>query len=163
MTKRHILIADDDASIRALLRSLLEGDGYRVSEARTGGEVISLLSDGKPVDLLLMDLRMPELSGMDILQRITDQGLGVPVILMTAFGTANIAIKAIQLGAHDYITKPFEIDDLVVAVEKALDERTLRREVARLRKEVARPYQFDNIIGRSPAMQDVFALIRRLS
>jgi len=85
------------------------------------------------------------------------------VIVVTAFGSIETAKRALKLGAHDYITKPFEIDDLLVAVEKALDERTLRREVARLRREVARPYRFENIIGKSAPMQDVFALIKRLS
>ncbi|MBX6770161.1 MAG: sigma-54-dependent Fis family transcriptional regulator [Chloroflexi bacterium] len=163
MTKRHILIADDDASIRALLRSLLEGDGYRVSEARTGGEVINLLSDGKPVDLLLMDLRMPELSGMDILQRITDQGLGVPVILMTAFGTANIAIKAIQLGAHDYITKPFEIEDVLVTIRRFFEYQELTAEVRALRTQVGARDPTERIVGRSSCMLEIYKTIGKVA
>src|SRR5207244_3730882 len=82
---------------------------------------------------------------------------------VTAFGSIETAIKAVKLGAYDFITKPFDIDALALAIDKALEERGLRTEVARLRKEVARPYRFDNIIGRSPGMQEVFGLIRRLA
>jgi DNA-binding NtrC family response regulator len=122
---------------------------------------------GGGIDLVVTDVKMPDMDGLDMLAEIRAAESPISpsphVIVVTAFGSIETAKRALKLGAHDYITKPFEIDDLIVAVEKALDERTLRREVARLRKEVARPYRFENIIGKSPAMQDVFALIRRLS
>src|SRR5207237_7343486 len=118
------------------------------------------------IDLVITDVRMPDLDGLDMLREIrsvTAEGTGLVaphVIVVTAFGSIDTAIKAVKLGAHDYITKPFRMDALVLAVEKALDERGLRKEVDRLRKEVERPYRFDNIIGRSSQMQEAFGLVR---
>ncbi|MGH2461208.1 MAG: sigma-54-dependent transcriptional regulator [Chloroflexota bacterium] len=163
MTKRHILIADDDSSIRSLLHTFLEGEGYTISEARTGGEVIGLLSDGKGIDLLIVDLRMPELSGMDILQRINDQDLGVPVVLMTAYGTSNIAIKAIQLGAYDYITKPFELEDVLVAIQRFFEYQELTAEVKALRVQVGARDPAERIVGRNARMLEIYKTIGKVA
>jgi two-component system, NtrC family, response regulator AtoC len=163
MTKRHILVADDDPSIRTLLRTFLEGEGYAISEARTGNEVLSSISNGNKFDLLLMDLRMPELNGMDILQRINDQNLDVPVVLMTAFGTSNNAIKAIQLGAHDYITKPFELEDVLVAIQRFFEYQELSAEVKVLRSQVGARDPAERIVGRSGEMLDVYKTIGRVA
>lgn len=163
MTKRQILIADDDASIRALLRTFLESEGYAISEARTGAEVLSLLSDGKGVDLLLMDLRMPELNGMDILQRINEQELGVPVVLMTAYGTSNVAIKAIQLGAYDYITKPFELEDVLVAIQRFFEYQALTAEVKALRTQVGARDPAERIVGRNSRMLEIYKTIGKVA
>jgi two-component system response regulator AtoC len=163
MTKRHILVADDDPSIRSLLRAFLEGEGYDVSEARTGGEVMGMISNGHKIDLLLMDLRMPELSGMDILQRISDQSLDVPVVLMTAFGTSNAAIKAIQLGAHDYITKPFELEDVLVAIQRFFEFQELSNEVKVLRTQVGARDPSERIVGRSTKMLDIYKTVGRVA
>jgi len=163
MTKRHILIADDDPSIRTLLRTFLESEDYSISEARTGGEVANLLSDGKGIDLLIVDLRMPELSGMDILQRINEQDLGVPVVLMTAFGTSNLAIKAIQLGAYDYITKPFELEDVLVAVQRFFDYQELTAEVKALRVQVGARDPAERIVGHNSRMLDIYKTIGKVA
>ncbi|MFI5290076.1 MAG: sigma-54-dependent transcriptional regulator, partial [Polyangia bacterium] len=155
--------------MRDFLSESLVEEGYRVDVAAGGRAGVERVRAGG-VDLVVTDVKMPDMDGLDMLAEIRAHGAtpnesGSPphVVVITAFGSIETAKRALKLGAHDYITKPFEIDDLLVAVEKALDERTLRREVARLRKEVARPYRFENIIGKSPPMQDVFALIRRLS
>jgi len=163
MVKRHILIADDDPSIRSLLRTFLEGEGYAIGEAQTGGEVIKEISNGNKVDLLLMDLRMPEMSGMDILQRIDEQDLNVPVVLMTAFGTSNVAIKAIQLGAFDYITKPFELDDVRIAIERFFEHQALTEEVKILRQQVGARDPSERIVGRSQPMLDIYKTIGRVA
>src|SRR4051812_38680811 len=163
--RTQLLIVEDDAAMRELLAESLVEEGYRVDVAAGGRAGIERVRQGG-VDLVVTDVKMPDMDGLDMLSEIRAPVENVTpphVIVITAFGSIETAKRALKLGAHDYITKPFEIDDLVVAVEKALDERTLRREVARLRKEVARPYRFENIIGKSPPMQDVFALIRRLS
>jgi two-component system response regulator PilR (NtrC family)/two-component system response regulator HydG len=164
--RTQVLIVEDDAAMRELLSESLVEEGYRVDMAAGGRAGIDRVRQGG-VDLVVTDVKMPDMDGLDMLAEIrapVDPTNAPPhVVVITAFGSIETAKRALKLGAHDYITKPFEIDDLVVAVEKALDERTLRREVARLRKEVARPYRFENIIGKSPPMQDVFALIRRLS
>jgi DNA-binding NtrC family response regulator len=152
--------------MRDFLSESLMDEGYRVDVAAGGRAGIERVRAGG-VDLVVTDVKMPDMDGLDMLAEIRAPagGDGNPphVVVITAFGSIETAKRALKLGAHDYITKPFEIDDLLVAVEKAVDERTLRREVARLRKEVARPYRFENIIGKSAPMQDVFALIRRLS
>ncbi|MFH0811064.1 MAG: response regulator, partial [Pseudomonadota bacterium] len=106
MPNKQILIADDDPSIRLLLRSFLEGEGFDTTEAKSGGEVLRMLPQLAP-DLMIMDLRMPEWDGIEVLRKLSEQNLKVPVLLMTAHGTSNSAIQAIQLGAFDYITKPF--------------------------------------------------------
>ncbi|HLH74707.1 MAG TPA: sigma-54 dependent transcriptional regulator, partial [Chloroflexota bacterium] len=163
MTKRTVLIADDDPSIRALLRTFLESEGYAISEARTGGEVLNAISDGKKIDLLLMDIRMPELNGMDILQRINEQNLDVPVVLMTAFGTSNVAIKAIQLGAHDYITKPFELDDVLMAIRRFFEYQELSAEVKALRTQVGARDPAERIVGHSSRMLEIFKMIGKVA
>jgi DNA-binding NtrC family response regulator len=164
-SRTQLLVVEDDAAMRELLNEALVEEGYRVDVAAGGRGGVERVRAGG-VDLVVSDVKMPDMDGLDMLAEIrahSEGGSPPHVIVVTAFGSIETAKRAIKLGAHDYITKPFEIDDLLVAVDKALEERTLRREVARLRKEVARPYRFENIIGRSPPMQDVFALIRRLS
>src|SRR5512146_75165 len=123
--KRHIMVADDDPGIRGLLRSFLENEGFTVSEARTGREVLKALDDDVHPDLLLMDIRMPELSGMEVLQRLRDQNLDVPTLLMTAFGSSNLAIKAIQMGAYDYIAKPFDLEDVLLTINRFFEYQDL--------------------------------------
>ncbi len=164
VSSKHILVADDDASIRALLRTFLESEGYAVSEAQSGGEVMGRLSNGsvKP-DLVLMDLRMPELSGMDVLQTISDRSLNVPVVLMTAFGTSNVAIKAIQLGAYDYITKPFDLEDVLVTIRRFFDYQELASEVQDLRSQLGTHETGERIVGRSPKMLDIYKTIGKVA
>ena len=161
--RRHILVADDEAAIRQLLRTVLEGEGFVVSEAKSGGEVLSQLGNGhgKP-DLLLLDWRMPEMDGMQVLQRISDQGIEVPVVLMTAFGTSSNAIRAMQLGAHDYITKPFEIDDVLHTIRQLFNYQALAAEVRALRKEV-RIDPAERIVGRSPKMLEIYKTSGRVA
>src|SRR5579862_7627541 len=166
--RTQLLVVEDDAAMRELVAETLVEEGYRVDVAAGGRAGVERVREGG-VELVITDGKMPDMDGLDMLSEIrapVDAAYGQHpphVIVVTAFGSIETAKRALKLGAHDYITKPFEMEDLISAVEKALDERTLRREVARLRKEVARPYRFENIIGKSAPMQDVFALIRRLS
>ena len=141
--------------MRELVHESLVEEGYRVDVAPGGRAGVERVRAGG-IDLVVTDVKMPDLDGLDALQEIRAVDPTPHVIVITAFGSIETAIKAVKLGAYDYITKPFDIDALTLAVEKALDERGLRREVAR-------PYRFDNIVGRSPAMQEVFDLIRRLA
>jgi DNA-binding NtrC family response regulator len=164
--RAQLLVVEDDAAMRELLIETLSEEGYLVEGAPGGRAGVSRVRQAG-IDLVITDVKMPDMDGLDLLAEIRAQGApSVPpphVVVVTAFGSIETAKRALKLGAHDYITKPFEIDDLLVAVEKALDERQLRSEVARLHREVARPYRFENIIGKSPPMQEVFELIRRLS
>jgi len=162
MSKKQILIADDDPSIRLLLKNFLESEGYETSEAKSGGEVLRMLPQLTP-DLLIMDLRMPEWDGIEVMKKLSEQNLKVPVLLMTAHGTSNSAIQAIQLGAFDYITKPFELDDVLLTVRRFFDYQELAAEVKKLRVQLERPDPSDRIIGRTPAMQEVYKTIGRVA
>src|ERR1700733_5236917 len=155
-----ILVVEDDTAMRTFLREVLEEDGYTVEVASGGRGGVERVRQGG-IDLVVSDVKMPDLDGLDMLREIKAVAPSPHVITITAFGSIDTAIRAVKLGAFDYITKPFQVDQLLLS-EKALAERELRSEVARLRDEVQRSYRFDNIIGRAPAMQEVFELIRRL-
>jgi DNA-binding NtrC family response regulator len=157
-----ILIVEDDAAMRDMLREALDDDGYAVEAVAGGRAGVERVKQGG-IDLVVSDVKMPDLDGLDMLREIKAVMPSPHVITITAFGSIDTAIRAVKLGAFDYITKPFEIDQLILSVEKALAERALRSEVVRLRAEVQRSYRFDDIIGKSPAMQEVFGLIRRLA
>src|SRR3954462_12737757 len=157
-----ILIVEDDAAMRMMLREALEEDGYTVEAVGGGRAGIERVKQGG-VDLVISDVKMPDLDGLDMLREIKAVAPSPHVITITAFGSIDTAIRAVKLGAFDYITKPFEVDQLILSVQKALDERALRSELARLRDEVQRSYRWGNIIGKSAQMQSMFALIRRLS
>ncbi|HEY7355454.1 MAG TPA: sigma-54 dependent transcriptional regulator [Ktedonobacterales bacterium] len=175
--QRCILVADDEADIRALLRSLFETEGYQVQEAETGDEVLRILAkpEGERPDLALVDVRMPSREaadslrgdgqpptedGIQTLQRLHEQGVEVPIIIMTAFGSSSLAIKAIQLGAFDYITKPFdELDDVLLNVNRVFEHQRLAQEVRELRRRVESRDPTDRMVGRSSAMIDIFKTI----
>jgi DNA-binding NtrC family response regulator len=157
-----ILIVDDDAAMRDYLRDELEHEGFRVLTAGGGRAGVERVKQGG-VDLVVSDVKMPDLDGLDLLREVRAVDPCPYVITITAFGSIDTAIRAVKLGAYDYVTKPFEFDQLLMTIEKALGERELRSEVNRLRAEVARRDRLENIIGRSQAMQEIFDLIRRVS
>jgi len=148
--------------MRAFLREVLEEDGYTVEVAAGGRAGVERVRQGG-IDLVVSDVKMPDLDGLDMLREIKAVTPSPHVITITAFGSIDTAIRAVKLGAFDYITKPFDVDQLNLSVQKALAERALRSEVARLRDEVQKSYRLGNLIGRAAAMQEIFALIRRLS
>jgi DNA-binding NtrC family response regulator len=156
MTK-NILIVDDEPSIRMVLRAHLERSGYTVTAAENGAEAISLL--GKDTfHLVVSDLRMPEVDGMALLSYCTEQMPGLPVILITAHGTVDSAVEAIKLGAQDYITKPFDKDELLPVIEKAL--RTEERSRSILHEDPAGRYK---IIGQTARMHAIYGMIEKVS
>jgi two-component system response regulator AtoC len=162
--KRRILVADDDTSIRQLIKTFLAEEGYEVLEASSGEEILERLAEAKPPELVLMDLRMPEGSGIEILQKLKTDHAGVGAILMTAYGTANTAIQAIQMGAYDYVTKPFELADVVLTIQRYFEYQDLTAEVEALRSELtisADP--MEKIVGNSGKMQDIYKTIGRVA
>jgi DNA-binding NtrC family response regulator len=161
-TRGVILVVDDDAAMRDFLREELEREGFRVIGATDGRAGVERVKQGG-IDLVVSDVKMPDLDGLDLLREVRAVEPSPYVITITAFGSIDTAIRAVKLGAYDYITKPFELDQLLVTIDKALGERELRSEVHRLRAEVARRDHMDNIIGRSVGMQEIFSLIRRVS
>ncbi len=159
----RILVADDDAGIRTLVLELFEEEGYDVDEATNGAAVIEALTSANPPDLVLMDVRMPDVTGLDVLRTLSDKGNGpFPIIVMTAYGSASIAIDAIQFGAYDYVTKPFDLDDVLIRVQRFFERQSLANELQKLRQLAERdPNEY--IIGNSAAMQEVFKTIGRVA
>src|SRR5512141_1295747 len=162
MAQRSILVADDDASIRSLLKQLLADEGYAVIEAATGSEVIEQVKNRSP-DLVIMDVRMPELDGIEALQKVKALAPRTAVLIMTAFGTSNFAIKAMELGAFDYITKPFELDKISHTVKRAFQYQDLTQEVEVLRDEISSLVQTERIVGNSPKMQEVYKIVGKVA
>jgi two-component system response regulator HydG len=156
----RILLVEDDPEMLDLVREHLEGDGHAVTALGRGTEAIARLT-AEEFDIVLTDLRLPDVDGMEILRASREVRRGIPVVLITAFGTIETAIQAIRDGAYDFVTKPFTLDEISLLVAKAWEAQRLREENRRLREEVAGRYRLHNLLGRSPSMQTVFALIRQ--
>ncbi len=159
---QHILIADDTAAIREVLREALTDEGYEVSEASTGEEVLAVFNGGgSGPDLALMDIRMPGKDGLDVLRSLrASRESELPVIVMTAFGSASTAIEAMKLGAFDYIAKPFELEEVTVAVGRFFERQDLSDRVVRL---IAESTRDEILIGDSLAMQAIYKTVGRVA
>lgn len=157
-----ILIVDDEINYTRILAAVLDDAGFETLTANSGSEALDLLY-ASDVDLLLTDMKMPSMDGIDLLERIKQKDPDLPVIMMTAHGTVEKAVEAMQKGAYNYILKPFDNDRLVLYVDKALSMYRVVKENRRLRSAVANRYSFHNIIGKSKAMQDVFQIIRKVA
>jgi len=168
----HLLVVDDDADMRDLLKEELEDEGYQVEVASGGRAAMDRIRQGG-IDLMVSDVRMPDLDGLDLLKelRAMDVSQRPHVITITAFGSIDTAIRAVKLGAFDYITKPFEMRELFVTIEKALQERLSRKTAEQesastdgAASELASPKteQLGPLFGRSAALRELFALVRRL-
>ena len=162
MAQKTLLVADDDPSIRSLLKQLLSDEGFAVLEASTGIEVVEKVKESSP-DLVIMDVRMPELDGIEALSRVKATNPKTAVLIMTAFGSSNAAIRAMELGAFDYITKPFELDKISHSVKRVLDYQDLTQEVEVLRDEISSLVQTERIVGNSPAMQEVYKTVGKVA
>src|ERR671923_1307402 len=160
--RAHIVVLDDDREMGAWLVDLLTEEGYTAEAYQQGSDLLAALEQGSP-DLLITDLVLDGLKGMEVLRRAKQHDPTLAVIMITAFGTIESAVEAMRLGAFYYLTKPFKSADLLLLVERALEEKHLRTEIRRLQQEVEVHYHFDRIIGKSPAMQKVFALVERLA
>lgn len=162
VNKKKILVADDDDAIRQLLVTVLREEGYETFEAKRGSEVLRTVPSLEP-DLLLLDLRMPDSDGLEIMRRLNEQETRVPVLVMTAYGTSRAAIEATQLGAYDYITKPFDLDEVLHTVRRYFEYERLSSEVRKLRALEARRDPSDRIIGNSPQMQQIYKEIGKVA
>ncbi len=161
MPTATILIVDDEELIRWSLRERLSKEGYDLLEAGTAADAIAQVSSD--VDLILLDFRLPDGDGLDVLRTVKDKSPETLVILMTAFSTIENAVEAMKLGAFHYVNKPFNLDEVALLVEKALETSQLRREVRNLRSSQGREFAFDAIIGASPAMVQVKTLLARIA
>ena len=157
-----ILVIDDDVEMCELLSDVLKGEGWSVMSISDSSEASRILRK-EEFDVIITDLKMKGLKGLDLLEEARKVASLTPVIIITAFGTIESAIKAMKMGAYDYVTKPFRTDEIVLTVKKALENRLLKKEVVRLKKEVESRYHFHRLIGRSPSMQKIYDLIERIS
>lgn len=159
MLDRKILIVEDDSLVQAFLKETLQRLNIVVETASSGEEALEKISSNN-FDLVLSDIRMPTISGMEVLKKVKETTPDTKVVMMTAFGTVENAVEAMKLGAFDYIMKPFSADEIEIIVKKALDYQRLLEENRRLRLQLAGRYKFENIVGKSPCMQKVFEQIQ---
>jgi len=160
MHKASILVIEDEEKQRRVVGLHLAAADYEVKGAGTAEEGWKLAGD---VDLILTDLKLPGMDGLELLEKLKAQNSRTPVVVMSAFSTVENAVEAMKRGAVDFLPKPFSLDHLSVVVEKALEVSKLRDENRELREALGQRYQFENIIGSSPAMQDIFATIMRVA
>ena len=157
-----ILIVDDEQGMRELLSMMLRKEGYDVVTASNGDVALTAIQR-EIFDLVITDIKMPKLDGISLLRACKELAPDTIVIVITAFGTAETAVDAMKLGAYDYITKPFKNDEIRLVVQKALEKQVLRKENILLRREIESRAGFDNFIGKSDAMQRIFAVIRQVA
>jgi DNA-binding NtrC family response regulator len=158
--KKRILIVEDEDKLRRVLELQLVSAGFDVDQAASAEDGLKVVDRA---DLVLTDLKLPNMDGLQLLSLIRRQNAQVPVIVMTAYGTIETAVESMKAGATDFLLKPFSLDHLMQVVHKALEVRALRDENRQLKAELGRRYEFDNIIGRSPAMQEIFDTIERVA
>jgi DNA-binding NtrC family response regulator len=155
-----ILIADDEASIRRVLEAAFSKDGFHVLTAPNGKSALDLVASNR-IDLLVSDLIMPDMTGVELLRCVKELQPHCAAIMITAFGTIKTAVEAMKLGAYNYITKPFELDEVRAQVKQALAHQALQEENAQLKQQLKTNYRFENIIGSSGKMQELFKVIER--
>ncbi len=159
---RRVLVVDDDPLVRETVEELLEDQGLEPTVVEDG-EAALARAEEQEFDAVLSDIRMPGRDGTEILPELRERRPATPVILMTGFASIDSAVEAMRAGAFDYLTKPFKADVMMATLERAFEFRELERENTRLRRAVGRTSAFGDLIGESPAMQDIYALIRKIS
>jgi two-component system, NtrC family, response regulator AtoC len=160
---RTILVVDDEAEIRALLTDLLKDAGYKSRHAKTGAEAIAAVAKQMP-DLVMMDIKLPDQDGLAVLRQLKREHPDLEVIVMTAFGGSSSAIKAMENGAYDYVTKPFEMDDLLATLKRVFEHADMSHEVSALRLELGKSAaDRERIVGSSKPMLEVFKLIGKVA
>src|SRR5213594_3392446 len=157
----RVLVVDDDVDVCALLEVRLAGRGFEVARTTSAVAALDTLATAE-VDVVLTDIKMARMSGLELCERIVASRPDLPVVVMTAFGTLEAAIAAIRVGAYDFVTKPVEIDALVIALERAVEHRVLRCEVERLRRVVDDAQGFGELVGASAPMKRVYDLLERV-
>ena len=155
-------MVDDEVNAADALAALLRDDGYEVTVAYDAENALKVL-EGQEPDVVLTDLRLPGLDGIELLGRIRQMHPATMVILMTAFGTVKNAVKAMKLGAEDYLTKPVDVEELELVVERALERKSLLAETGVLRQRLEQKYRFDDLVGESPQMLAVLKSVRQIA
>jgi len=160
--KGRILIVEDEKSMREVLKILLEEEGYDTTSAADGLQAIEKIQQDI-FDLVITDIKMPRADGFEVLRKVREISPSSIVIMITAFGTTESTIEAMKLGAYDYIHKPFKIDEIRLIINKAFEKKRMSEELTLLREKVQTTYRLENIIGKSPKMQELFRLISRVA
>jgi two-component system response regulator AtoC len=159
---RRVLVVDDEENIRLVLRTLLKKHGYEVEVAEEGEGALTALDSFDP-DVILTDVRMPKMGGMGLLAALRAKQHPATVIVMSAYGNVDLAIEAMKAGAYDYVSKPFKPDEIVLALRKAEERETLRRENRALREQIQKESQFESILAKSRTMLDIFHTISKIA
>lgn len=160
--RTHLLLVDDEAALRETLAERLEDAGFDVDQAETGEQAIDKLAEFA-FDIVVTDLRLPGLDGTRVLEAAVQRYPDIVGIIVTGYGTVKDAVEAIKRGATDFVTKPFQFDELLHALNSAIEQRRLKAENAYLRSQLQERYRFEGLIGRSPAMRDLFQLLEMVS
>src|SRR6202171_183368 len=158
--KKRVLVVEDEEKLRRVIELQLVSAGFEVDKVPTAEEGLKIVDRA---DLVLTDLRLPSMDGLQFLSQIRLQNAHVPVVMMTAYGSVETAVESMKAGATDFLLKPFSLDHLMQVVNKALEMSALRDENRQLKEELGRRYEYDSIIGRSEAMQEIFATIERVA
>lgn len=162
MHPAKILIVDDDPETLAILSKLLEKDNHQATSCGTGAAAVALGSEER-FDVILADIRLPDMDGLAVLRSFQDSSPDSAVILMTAFGTVEMAIQAIKAGAYDYVPKPFKLDEVRIAVQRALERKRLLQENRQYRRELKGKYRLENVVGASGPMLEIFKTVARVA
>jgi two-component system, NtrC family, response regulator PilR len=158
----RLLVVDDEPSMREFLEIMLSQEGYSVALASTGEEGFKLYRQSEP-DMVLTDVKMPGMSGLELIKEIHALDPTVPIVAITAYACADDAVRAVRAGAYDYLSKPFQIDDLRVIIRNALESRRLRKENQTLRRSLDGQHRFSDMVGKSPSMVEIFDLVSRVA
>ncbi len=162
--RRTVLIVDDDPPIREMLTDFLKEEGYETLVAADGASALDALrQSSEHIDLALLDMRLPDVQGLEILRAMAEKGMELPVIVMTAHGTSSTAIHSMQLGAYDYLTKPIDLNQLGLTIKRLLEHHALAQQVRNLQSKLNEYLIRERIVGQSPAMQEIYKLIGRVS
>jgi nitrogen regulation protein NR(I) len=159
---KRVLIIDDDESVRDSLGAFLEENGFKVTTASNGNNGLELLR-GDKFDVFLIDLIMPEKGGLDVLKEAENLHITAPAIVITAYGTVQTAVEAMKIGAFDYVTKPFVLEELLIIINRAINLMRLQKENIMLKKQLKKKYDFEGLIGDSPPMQRVYEMIEKVA
>jgi len=159
---KRVLVIDDEENLRHYLQMVLGEAGYQVETASDGKEALEKIQH-QTWDIILCDIRMPRMDGMAFLKQAKAKGLEGTIIMMSAYGTVDTAVEAMKIGAYDYVSKPFNADEIVLTIKKAEERERLREENIRLKEEVQRDYDLENIVAKSEAMRKIFDLIKKVA
>jgi len=160
MGKALVLVVDDELNARNALRTILSEEGYEIHEAADGEEGLSQIAELSP-DVVLSDVRMPKLDGLQLLRKAREQGSDSTFVMMTAFASVEAAVEAMRLGAENYLVKPLDVNAVLVFLEKALEKRRLQREAQGLRERVRERYRLEGLVGEAPELQAVYEVVQQ--